>query len=385
VATALALTLTATQPAPALAASGGSIEPSSIEHWGGFYGDGNQSDKQLSPVSLTLPDPVTQVSSSNDAQYALLSNGAVYAWGQGGDGQLGDGKTVNAFAKPVKVAFPAGVKIAYLSVDVMPFDSAFAVSTTGHVWAWGLNGGSEFCTGAATEYTTPTELSFSDVTTLAGAADHATYDAGGTLYSCGTNQYGELGDGKYKSSLTPVKVSRIDGADVTSLVASFGDTGALLSNGDYYDWGENNNGQVGDGGDHAVSLPYHVTLPAAVTQPAQGGSLASNGQTLVLLSTGALYAWGDDSVSQLGDGKTTNEASPELITPPAGVTYKTVATGGSTSYGITAGGDVYAWGGNAVGQVGNGTTTTVQTPVQVLTGQSLISATADDVVTSPGS
>jgi alpha-tubulin suppressor-like RCC1 family protein len=105
----------------------------------------------------------------------------------------------------------------------------------------------------------------------------------------------------------------------------------------------------------------------------------------VLLSTGALYAWGDDSVYQLGDGKTSNETSPELITPPAGVTYKTVATGGSTSYGITAGGDVYAWGGNAVGQVGNGTTTTAQAPVQVLTGQSLVSATADDVVTSPGS
>jgi alpha-tubulin suppressor-like RCC1 family protein len=366
--------------APALASSGGTAE-----HWGAFIGDGTQIDENTTPVAISLPFPVAQVSSSNDAQYALLNNGEVYAWGDGGDGELGDGGTVNSYTTAVQVQFPAGVKIAFLPTDVMPYDSAFAVDTTGRVWGWGLNQGSEFCTGKATEHTTPFELpaTLSKVTTLAGAADHATYDAGGTLYSCGTNQYGELGTGTTTSSKTPVKVTGIDDADVTALVASFGDTGALLTDGDYYDWGENNHGQIGNGTTVNADAPVQVSLPAAVTQAAQGGSAAINGQTLVKLSSGAVYAWGDDSTYQLGDGKTATEESPEQISPPAGVTYQTLASGGNTSYAIAVNGDVYAWGDSKVGQVGNGTTTTAKKPVMVSTGQSLISSTSTDVVTAP--
>ena len=365
---------------PAQAAAGGKIE-----HWGAFIGDGDQIDKNLSPVAIDLPARVVQVSSSNDAQYALLDNGEVYAWGQGGDGELGDGNTVNSFTAPVQVQFPADVKIAFLPVDVMPYDSAFAVDTTGHVWAWGLNQGSEFCTGAATEATKPFELSFSGVTTLAGAADHATYDANGTLYSCGTNQYGELGNGSFKSSKTPIQVSSLNGADVSSLVASFGDTGALLTTGTYYDWGENNSGQLGEGSSGTNSdVPVQVTLPDTVGQAAQGGSVSANGQTLVMLADGSVYAWGSDSTYQLGDGQKASEPSPELITPPKGVTYKTLATGGNTSYAITTTGAVYAWGGSTVGQVGDGKTTSVKKPVKVETGAKTISSTSTDVVVGTG-
>jgi alpha-tubulin suppressor-like RCC1 family protein len=363
--------------AQAVTASGGTIE-----HWGAFLGDGPKTDERLKPTKISpLPFPVVQVSSSNDAQYALLTNGTVYAWGQGGDGQLGDGDTVNSFTTAVQVQFPAGVKIAYLPTDVMPFNSAFAVDTTGHVWGWGLNGGSEFCLGSVKEYTTPVELPLTDVTTLAGAADHATYDSDGTLYSCGTNQYGELGDGSTKSSKVPVKVTGLSGASVASLVASFGDTGALLSDGDYYDWGYDGAGQLGnDTTGQNSDVPVLVTLPDAVAQAVQGGSLASNGQTLVMLSDGSLYAWGNDSAYQLGDGKTTNESSPEQILAPSGVTYQTLATGGDTSYAISTIGNVYAWGANSVGQVGDGTTQTAEQPVQVASGASLISSTSTDVV-----
>jgi alpha-tubulin suppressor-like RCC1 family protein len=71
------------------------------------------------------------------------------------------------------------------------------------------------------------------------------------------------------------------------------------------------------------------------------------------------------------------------ISQPAGVTYRILVSGGSTCYALAAGGDVYAWGGNALGQIGNGTTATAQRPVRVETGARLISATADDVVTGP--
>jgi alpha-tubulin suppressor-like RCC1 family protein len=366
---------------PALASGGGTIE-----HWGAYGTNGNQYDKTLSPVSLSLPAPVLQVASSNSTQYALLTNGTVYAWGLGTHGELGDGNTENSFTTAVRVQFPAGVKIASIPADVMPYDSAFAVDTTGHAWAWGDNAGGEFCLANTRQYTTPVELPFSDVTALAGAAGHATYDSDGTLYSCGTNSHGELGDGTLTASTVPVQVSGLSGKQVSTLVASWGNAGALLSDGDYDDWGYNGAGQVGNGTvGQSAPAPVQVSLPAAVTQAAQGGSGTGGGQTLVLLSGGALYAWGSDSNYQLGDGKTTSQDAPERISPPSGVTYQTVASGGTTSYAITTTGKVYAWGANAEGQVGDGKTAPAQHPVKVETGASLISATADDILVGAAS
>ena len=115
-------------------------------------------------------------------------------------------------------------------------------------------------------------------------------------------------------------------------------------------------------------------------QVTQGGSVPGNGQTLALLTDGDLYAWGDDGQGQLGDGKTAAQSSPELITPPSGVIYLALATSGSTSYGISLTGDVYAWGGGMEGQIGNGTTESSLIPVKVASGATGISATADDVL-----
>ncbi|MGH3159826.1 MAG: RCC1 domain-containing protein [Streptosporangiaceae bacterium] len=332
------------------------------------------------PASLTLPGPVQQVGSSNSTQYALLTSGQVWAWGDGGDGQLGDGVTKNTFLRPVRVRFPAGVRIAFIPTDADPYNSAFAVDTTGHVWAWGLNEGGEFCLGNNTQYPTPVELPFTGVTTLAGAANHATYDSAGTLYSCGRNDYGELGNGTTTDSMTPVKVKGLQDSLVTTLVAAWGDTGAVLSNGAYYDWGYDTDGQVGDGGGSPVWLPYQVPLPASVTQVVLGGSGSMGGQSLALLSGGSLWAWGNGEYYQLGNGVQENEPSPVQIPTPGGAPYVAVATGGATSYGLSKYGSVWAWGYNADGQVGNGKTNTVEKPVVVASGAIQLSATARDVV-----
>ena len=129
-------------------------------------------------------------------------------------------------------------------------------------------------------------------------------------------------------------------------------------------------------------MPVTVPLPTKVRQVTQGGSAPGNGQTLALLTNGHLYAWGDDGQGQLGDGKTAAQSSPELITPPSGVTYRALATSGGTSYGISTTGEVYAWGGGKEGQIGNGTTESSFTPVKVASGATRISATADDVLIS---
>jgi len=365
--------------------SAGAVVPSptaTILHWGSFFGDG-EGDLVKSPAVIRLPGTVAQVGTSNSTQYALLTNGSLYAWGLGTQGELGDGGDENSFSRAVRVRFPAGVKIASVPADAMPYNTGLAVDTRGHAWGWGGNAAGELCLGNYEAYRTPVRLPLSHVTTLAGASGHALYDSDGTVYACGLNRNGVLGDGSSQSSATPVKVSGLSGRSVTRLVAAFDNAGALLSDGKYLDWGYNADGQLGDGIIGRPSdVPVLVRLPHSVTLVAQGGSIWHNGQTLAMLSDGSLWAWGDDSSGQLGNGKTGAQSSPVLFRPPPGVTYRSLATGAATSYAVSLTGRVYAWGASQAGQVGNGGTRTFMAPVPVASGAAMISSTAYDVVAS---
>jgi len=358
------------------------------DHWGAFFGDQNNADRDLTsqPQSLTFAAPVVQLGTSNSTQYALLADRTLWAWGQGTNGQLGNGADENSLTTPVQVQFPPGVLVASLPVSDMPFDTALAIDTNGNAWGWGLNRGGELCLGDTTAYDTPQELPLTGVTALAGAAQHAVYDAAGTVETCGKNADGVAGIGSHSRvlALTPEAVTGLPlGVAVTQLYSAYNNDGALLANGKYYDWGYNAAGQVGNGrAPAAASRPSRVRIhdTSPVTQVALGGSTKSNGQTLVMLADGTMWAWGDDSNGQLGDGSTVSQDAPEEITPPPGLTYVTLAAGGSTSHAIDTDGNVWAWGWGKGGQLGTGRQAESLTPVEADSGAVMISSTASDVV-----
>jgi alpha-tubulin suppressor-like RCC1 family protein len=353
-----------------------------ISHWGTlFEGDGFKGTL-VEPTPITLPGRVVQVASSNSTQYALLADGSVYAWGLGGHGQLGDGGTAASLTSAVKVRFPTGVKIADLPTDVMPYATGLAEDVHGHAWGWGLDQSGQLCLGNHDQHLTPVELPFHRVTAMAGAGDHALYDSSGTVYACGANAHGDLGDGSTTPTETPVVVQGLRGHSVRALVAAYNDSGALLSSGRYVDWGYNGEGQLGNGKLGVDSwIPVTVMLPQRVIQVTQGGSFYNHGQTLVVLANGSFRSWGDDSCGQLGDGGTATQPSPITFSSPPDVTFEQLATGGGTSYAVSTTGDVYSWGCGSQGQIGNGHMSNEPTPVMVESGASRISATADDVVT----
>jgi len=356
---------------------------STVERWGSFFADGTpNTDTALAPVKVTLPGTVAQVGSSNSTEYALLTNGTLYAWGLGAQGELGNGSMVNSPTRAVRVSFPPGVKIAYIPTDVMPYDTALAVDTKGQAWGWGDNAFGELCLGDSAIRSTPVKLPFTHVTSLAGAADHDLYDADGTVYACGQNVEGDLGTGSRAGTTTPVKVAGLDGSKVVRLIASFANSGALLSNGQYYDWGYDGQGQLGDGRFGLSSdVPVHVRLAHRVTQVALGGSVFTNGQTIAMLSDGSLRSWGDNHGYQLGRPATkAPQASPQRFAAPKGVTYRFLATGAATSYAISTTGNVYAWGVSYEGQAGDGNFRIARVPVLIARGATQISATANNAV-----
>jgi alpha-tubulin suppressor-like RCC1 family protein len=353
-----------------------------LQHWGSFFGNTNGNvDTLASPVNVTLPGTVAQIGTSNSTEYALLTNGSLYAWGLGTQGELGDGSLENSFSTPVQVRFPAGVTIASIPADAMPFDTGLAVDTNGNVWGWGNNGGGELCLGSKRLYTSPVQLPLSHVTALAGASTHALFDADGAVYACGQNIDGDLGDGSWRDSTTPVAVSGLSGSPVVKLVAAFANSGALLANGKYFDWGYNGAGQLGDGkAGHSSDVPVRVRLRSGVDQVAQGGSIWDNGQTLVMLTDGSLWSWGNNHGGQLGDGSQAMSPVPVRFRAPAGVTYQSLATGSATSYAVSSSGNVYAWGVSYEGQLGDGYLDPALAPVQIASGATAISATANNVL-----
>lgn len=322
---------------------------------------------------------IVAITASNTDGYALTAQGTVWAWGQGLEGQLGDG-TERAFAaSAVRVRFPPGVRIVALP-DPVPYDGGMAIDASGHVWGWGNNTARQFCRRPAAYLTLPIRIPLAHVTLAAGALFHTIYDAGGRVYSCGLGNLGQLGNGTTGRSGRPTAVRGLPPGRVAELTSSWGDAGALMADGAYYDWGYNAAGQVGDGSERLADVAVRVSLPGPVTEVSQGGSLPDNGQTMALLANGSLWEWGSNRFGQLGDGSFHKALRPLRLAEPPGVRFVKIDSGGATDYAIDSSGYLWAWGHDNLGQVGDGLRRHAQrTPVRDDLRLSAVSSTAAEV------
>jgi alpha-tubulin suppressor-like RCC1 family protein len=379
------LLLTISGVASAQAATRRAGAPSStVYRWGVVGNRGAISQLQLDTPTAVAGIPasagrVKQIATSNSDGYALTSTGAVYAWGVNSYGELGNGRLTPYDTRAVRIDFPASVKITSLP-NPMPFDAGLAIDSTGQAFGWGLNGDGDLCNVGLIE-SVPRPIPLSDVTVATGARTHSLFDSHGRVYACGSGDAGELGNGTAASHFTPTRVIGLpEGEKVTALTSSWEGSGALLSNGSYYDWGYNQAGQLGDHTTANSARPVKVSLPAPVTQVFQGGSGKTNGQTIAILKGGSVYDWGANSDGQLGDGTATSSDTPIRLQLPCGVKFIKVNSGGFATYAIDSSGRLWDWGSNTKGQLGLGPSILMETrPTSVGIQLTQVSSTAQNV------
>jgi alpha-tubulin suppressor-like RCC1 family protein len=255
------------------------------------------------------------------------------------------------------------------------FNFGAEVTSAGKVWTWGA-ASPALCRGKVAGNVAPGEVAgINNAVAVSGGGSHiAILLSNGHVDTCGSNSYGQLGNGSTTSSATPVEVD--DLSHIASISSGSNWVAALDSSGNVWEWGENQWGQLGDGSNQDAELPVEVLLPDPAVQVYAGGDGQPNGQTIALLKDGTVWAWGNNEWGQLGNGTETSSTVPVLVEgTPTNVAE--VATGGQASYLLTTSGDVWSWGDDSKGQLGDGKMSgTVLEPKQVASGYSQISATA---------
>lgn len=312
------------------------------------------------PVEVAAITDATQIAANSQSLCALLSTGHVECWGG-----------LRLPAEPTEVE---GVADA---VEVAGGDDhACARLATGKVDCWGENLFGELGNGSKSETGAlgpPVEAhGIGNATRLATGGDSCAVLSTHHVNCWGINQFGQLGDGTdsgpetcgaFSCSLVPAEVSSIDSAtDVTS--SYYYSTCATLSNGHVDCWGINRFGTLGKG---TASGPEACGGYSCATTPAEVSGLGNAVEvsagyiaTCALLSTGNIDCWGS---GELGNGTVSESEAPVQVSSIDDATQ--VSTGFRHACAVLTTGHVDCWGGNAIGQLGDGNTTSQATPVEV--------------------
>jgi len=171
----------------------------------------------------------------------------------------------------------------------------------------------------------------------------------GNIYSWGDNAKGQLGDGTTNSRTSPGPVSTVNFGSLTfSAIAAGTDFAlALRVDGTVFAWGNNFNGQLGDGTGANKSLPTQLASALTFSHISAGSNFS-----IALTETGKAYSWGANQNGQLGDNSTTMRTSPVEVS--GGLTFSQVSAGLNHVVAISSDGLLYSWGLETYGRLGQG-------------------------------
>ena len=343
--------------------------------------NGGQSINRSSPVQVGsgLLDQWYAITANTDHIVAIKADGTLWTWGYNNVGQLGLGDTV-ARSSPVQV----GTSSNWTFVASSATESSAAINSLGQLYLWGSNITGALGLGDTINRSSPTIMSGATSWTQIALNGNwpATYAISslGKLFSWGVHAVGAtngvlLGDGTTSNRSSPVQIGSSSWSQVT---ASIYTAAAITSTGLLFGWGVNTYGEVGNRTTIDRSLPTQVFGGGSwtlVTGMGTGGSTDDDGSGFFAIkTTGALFAWGMNSGAgllgvyaqgYLGLNDTIDRSSPTQI--GSGSWTQVVANAGGV-VAITNTSQIYTWGRNSSGQLGDSTTVNKSSPVLIYAG-----------------
>ncbi len=255
----------------------------------------------------------------------------------------------------------------------------------GTIWTWGSNSNGQLgngTSGPGTDSNIPVQVpGLLGMTAIAAGTNFTVaLKNDGTVWTWGYNAYGQLGNGTQTDSNIPVQVGL---SSVIAIAAGYDHTVALVnsSGGTVWTWGHNANGQLGNGTQTDSNIPVQVGGLTSMMAIAAGNAFTVALQSVRLDSQ--VWAWGSNNNGQLGNGNTTDIWSPVSVSGLSSTGAIGIAAGYDHAVAMKTDGTVWAWGGNSNGQLGNGTTSGSVIPVQVtaMSGAETVAAGEKDTVT----
>jgi len=339
---------------------------------------------RCSPEQIGTVGGWVQVDASLTHAGGVRSDGTLWMWGSNISGTLGGSS--GSLNTPTQIGTDTDWKQvscgAYTDADFTA-----AIKTGGTLWMWGDNGAGQLGLGDRASRDVPTQVGgASDWATVAcsdGVGDRGREIVGtkytlddhtlavksdGTLWAWGADDYGQLGLGDNAARLTPQQVGT--GTDWQSVAAGDDYSAALKTDGTLWVWGHNQCGQLGQGGTASVNVPTQVLTGsgAETFSTIACGSGRDSSHMLAVKTDGTLWGWGLNYIGELGQGSVNHEFdSPIQIGSSSD--WASVACGSyfgdDYSLATKTDGELWAWGGNYRGQLGNGDYVPLFTPTQV--------------------
>ncbi|MBT5735293.1 MAG: hypothetical protein HOI28_00415, partial [Euryarchaeota archaeon] len=347
-----------------------------VSCWGrnseGQLGNGGLSQLNSPTLTNSLGTGRTAVALSSGVSHtcAILDNGLVSCWGDGTNGRLGNGGTSQQTSPTLTSSLGTGRTAVAISSGMY---HTCAILDNGEVSCWGSGGNGRLGNGDTSDKNTPT------LTSSLGTGRTAIAIASGFAHTCaildngatscwGVGSVGRLGNGGTSNQNLPTPTSSL-GVGRTAVAISGGmfHTCVILDNGSVSCWGDGANGRLGNGGTSVQTSPI-LTSSLGTGRTAVAIS-AGGSHTCAILDNGATSCWGVGFNGQLGNGGTSNQNSPTLISNP-GVsrTAVAVASGEYHTCAILDDASMKCWGTDSNGQLGNGATNVQQNSPFLVSG-----------------
>lgn len=303
------------------------------------------------PTSVASIAGAAAIATSENHACAVMEDGTVSCWGNNSSGQLGNGRSgINRDDRSENTATPVTVMDIDDAKEIATgWDHTCALVEDSTVSCWGSNSFGQLGDGTNRNNSAPVKTTdISDAAAITAGWDHTcALRRNGSVYCWGNNLDGQLGNGTNSSSSEPVRVPDI--TDAIAISAGGNHTCALTQSGDVYCWGSNSHGQLGDRSNESTGSP----TPLPVTDITDATAIsAGDSHTCALREDGSVRCWGNNEDGQLGDGTTDRYSSPVQAADLSDATA--ITAGRSHTCALRQSSAITCWGSNENEQLGDG-------------------------------